>query len=218
MRIILLGPPGAGKGTQAQLISKRFDIPHISTGDILREAIKNKKPVGLKAKTYMEKGELVPDEVMNKIVTLRLKESDCDTGFILDGYPRTKTQALKLDDALSQIRQKIEFVFYFETSTDVIIERLSGRRICKNCHAVYHIKNMPSRQAGVCDKCGGELYQRPDDKKETIKNRLEIYGRQTEPLINYYQKLNKLTKVNGDLAAEKLFEVLLKIFAGRRNE
>ncbi len=218
MRIILLGPPGAGKGTQAQLISKKFGMPHISTGDILREAIKNKKPVGLKAKSYMEKGELVPDGVMNKIVTLRLKESDCDTGFILDGYPRTETQALKLDEALSQMNKKIEFVFYFETSTEVIIERLSGRRICKNCHAVYHIKNMPSRQADVCDRCGGALYQRPDDKKETIKNRFEIYTQQTKPLIDYYQKRNKLTKVNGDLAAEKLFEALLKIFARRKNE
>lgn len=216
MRIVLLGPPGAGKGTQAQLISKRLRIPHISTGDILREAIKNKKPVGLEAKAYMEKGELVPDEVMNEIITSRLKESDGRGGFILDGYPRTEAQALKLDEALSQMGEKIDFVFYLETSTKVIIERLSGRRICKDCQAVYHVKNMPPHKVDVCDRCGGPLYQRPDDREETIKNRLEIYIQQTKPLIDYYQKQGKLTKADGDLAAERLFEGLLKIFAKRK--
>ena len=218
MRIILLGPPGAGKGTQAQLLAKQYNLVHISTGDILREAIKNETPVGLQAKSFVEKGELVPDEVMNKIVTLRLGEPDCQKGFILDGYPRTETQALKLDEALSKLNQKIDFVFYFETSTEVIIERLSGRRICKDCQAVYHIKNMPPKKGGVCDECSGPLYQRPDDTEETIKNRLEVYNSSTKPLIDYYQGNDRLVRVNGDLAARELFEELAKIFVFKKNK
>ncbi|MFH1856804.1 MAG: adenylate kinase [Candidatus Omnitrophota bacterium] len=212
MKIIFIGPPGAGKGTQAQLITKRFNIPHISTGDILREAIKNKTVIGLEAKAYVEKGGLVPDDVINKIVTLRLEERDCGRGFILDGYPRTEKQALELDKGLSQQNKEIEYVFYFETSTPVIIKRLSGRRICKNCQAVYHTKNMPPKKEGICDKCGGTLYQRPDDVEETIKNRLEVYLSSTEPVIDYYQGKKKLIKVNGDLSADKLFEILIQLF------
>jgi adenylate kinase len=212
LRLILLGPPGAGKGTQAQLLSSKFGIPHVSTGDILREAIKEETQVGLKAKSYVEKGALVPDDIINKIVILRLKKPDSKQGFILDGYPRTVTQALKLDKALSQRDEEIDFVLYFKTSTPVIIERLSGRRICRECQAVYHIKNMPPRKEGVCDRCGGSLYQRPDDKEETVKKRLEVYAQATKPLIDYYQKKNKFMKVNGDLKADKLFEKLTKIF------
>lgn len=215
MKIIFLGPPGAGKGTQAQLICKKYNIPHISTGDILREALKNRTLIGLEAKTYMEKGELVPDDVMNKVVTLRLEEPDCSRGFILDGYPRTKNQAVKLNEGLSRKSIKIDFVFYFETSTEKIIARLSGRRICKNCQAVYHNINMPPKKEGLCDICDGALYQRPDDNEQTIKNRLEVYLAATKPVEEYYQNRRELIRVNGDLQAEELFEILNKIFEDR---
>lgn len=216
MRIIFIGPPGAGKGTQAKVVSEKFNIPHISTGDILRQAIKNNTPMGMEAKAYVEKGGLVPDDVMNKIVVLRLQEPDCKNGFILDGYPRTEQQALNLDEALCQQNKEIEFVLDFETSKEVIIKRLSGRRICKNCQGVYHIKNMPSKKEGICDKCGGQLYQRPDDNEKTIENRLKVYAQATEPLIDYYRKQNKLVEVNGDLDADALFEILNKIFGQKR--
>lgn len=217
MRIIFIGPPGAGKGTQAKLVSERFNIPHISTGDILRQAIKNNTPIGLEAKAYVEKGGLVPDQSMNKIVILRVQEPSCESGFILDGYPRTEQQALNLDEALCRQNKEIEFVLDFETSTEVIIKRLGGRRICKNCQAVYHIKNMPSKKEGICDRCGGQLYQRPDDEEQTIKNRLKVYTQTTEPLLDYYRRQNKLIQVNGDLDANALFEILSKIFARRES-
>lgn len=213
MKIILLGPPGAGKGTQSVVLSKKYGIPHISTGDILRESVKSGQPLGLKAKSFMDKGELVPDEVVTGIVIERLKQADAKMGYILDGYPRTLTQAVDLDAALKKIGTAIEMVVYFETSERVAIERLTGRRVCKKCGFNYHIRNIPPKKAGVCDKCGGELFQRPDDKEETVLNRLKVYEAQTKPLIEYYTKQGILKKVSGDSNVDDLLAVLSKAFA-----
>jgi adenylate kinase len=211
MRIILLGPPGAGKGTQADILSKHYNIPHISTGDILREQVKEKEDLGIKAKEYMQKGELVPDEIVIKMVMIRLSKPDAERGFMLDGFPRNLHQAKELNKQLEENDKEIDLAVYLETSEGIIIERLSGRRICKNCQAVYHNKNMPPKKEGVCDKCGGELYQREDDKLETIKNRLKVYNQEAEELIDYYKEKDKLYVVSGDLSAEALFNKLKAI-------
>ncbi|MFA5145774.1 MAG: adenylate kinase [Candidatus Omnitrophota bacterium] len=213
MNIILLGPPGAGKGTQAGVLSKTYRLPHISTGDILREAVKHGSELGRKAKTFMDKGELVPDEVVTGIVAERLKEPDTRSGFMLDGFPRTLRQAQDLDGALSANRMGLDLVLYFETSPDVAIDRLTGRRVCKKCGFNFHIRNIPPKQAGICDHCGGELMQRPDDKEETVRNRLKVYEDQTKPLVDYYMKQKKLKRVSGDLGVDALFKVLSKTFA-----
>jgi len=216
MKLILLGPPGAGKGTQSVVLAKKYAIPHISTGDILRESIKAGQPLGLQAKSYMDKGELVPDEVVTGIVAERLKQPDAKKGFILDGYPRTLKQALDLDSALISIRSGIDMVLYFETSEETAITRLTGRRVCRKCGFNYHIKNIPPQKEGICDKCGGELFQRPDDKEETVRNRLKVYAAQTAPLIDHYAKTGKLKKVSGDANVDELFTVLSKAFADAR--
>lgn len=213
MKLILLGPPGAGKGTQSVVLSKEYKIPHISTGDMLRESIKAGLPLGLKAKAYMDKGELVPDEVVVGLVVERLKKPDTKKGYILDGFPRTVKQAEALDVALKNIVSKIDMVVYFETSEQTAIERLSGRRVCKSCGFNYHVKNIPPKKEGVCDKCGSPLFQRPDDKEDTVRNRLTVYEGQTKPLIEYYSKQGILKKVSGDLGVDELFRVLSKIFA-----
>lgn len=196
MRLILLGPPGAGKGTQAKFISQKFGIPQISTGDILRENVKNNTELGRKAKEYMDKGELVPDNIMIELVKNRVQQEDCRNGYILDGFPRTIAQAEALENALKN--EKIDVVIFVDVSDSLIIERLSLRRVCKNCGAIYHLKYNPPQKDGICDKCGGELYQRDDDKEETIKNRLEVYRAQTEPLVEYYKEKNVLFKINGE--------------------
>ncbi|MFH1776692.1 MAG: adenylate kinase [Candidatus Omnitrophota bacterium] len=211
MRLILLGPPGAGKGTQAYILTEKFSIPHISTGNLLRKAIGEKEPVGMKAQSYIEKGELVPDNLVVEIVRKRIRESDAKKGFILDGFPRTRAQAGQLDDVLCSIDTKIDFVFYFKTTEKNIIERLSGRRVCKDCGFNYHIKNIPPRVSNVCDQCGGMLFYRPDDKVETIENRLKVYNEQTSELISYYKEKGLLKTVSGDLDADKLFMVIKKI-------
>ncbi len=213
MKIILLGPPGAGKGTQATVLSREYKIPHISTGDILREAVKAELPLGLKARSYMEKGELVPDEIVTGIVVERLKKDDSRKGFILDGFPRTLQQAKDLEKALSKERAKIDAVLYFETSPKVAIERLSGRRVCTKCGFNFHVKNIPPKREGICDHCGGKLIQRPDDKEETVLHRLKVYEEQTKPLIEYYKAIGILRRVSGDLDVKSLFKVLSKIFA-----
>ena len=213
MRLVLLGPPGAGKGTQSVVLSREYKIPHISTGDILRESVKAGLPLGLKAKAFMDKGALVPDEIVTGIVAERLKEPDTRKGFILDGFPRTVNQALALDAALKKIGSGIDMAIYFETSSRVAIERLSGRRVCKSCGFNYHVKNIPPKIEGVCDKCGGELFQRPDDKEATVLNRLKVYEAETKPLIEYYIKKGILKKVSGDLGVEDLFKVLSKVFS-----
>ncbi|MCX5666390.1 MAG: adenylate kinase [Candidatus Omnitrophica bacterium] len=213
MNIVLLGPPGAGKGTQGVVLSKSYNIPHISTGDILREAVKTGTPMGKKAKTFMDKGELVPDEVVVGIVVDRLAQSDTKKGYILDGFPRTLKQAEALDAALEKIESGIDMALYFEIPENIAIERLTGRRVCKSCGANFHIKNIPTKVEGICDKCGAELFQRPDDRLETVKNRLKVYELQTRPLIDYYTKKGILKKVSGALDVKDLFKVLSQIFS-----
>ncbi len=212
MKLILLGPPGAGKGTQADVISTKLNMPHISTGDMLREAVKEGKPVGKKAKEYMESGELVPDEVVTEIVKQRLEKPDVKKGFILDGYPRTTAQAESLDKALEASGNNIDIVLYFKTSPEVSIARLSGRRICSECGANYHIKNRPAKKEDVCDKCGKKLYQRKDDEPGTVKNRLKVYEEKTKDLIEYYKKKSLLREVPGDFEVEALYNVLRDLF------
>ncbi len=213
MNIVLLGPPGAGKGTQGVVLSKSYQIPHISTGDILREAVKSGKPLGKKAKMFMDSGELVPDEVVVGIVVDRLGQNDTKKGYILDGFPRTLKQAEGLDAALKRKTSGIDMALYFEIPENIAIERLTGRRVCKKCGANFHIKNIPPKKEGICDKCGAELFQRPDDKLETVKNRLKVYELQTHPLIEYYTKKGILKKVSGALDAKDLFEELRQIFS-----
>ncbi|WPX07879.1 adenylate kinase [Anaerocellum danielii] len=197
MRLILLGAPGAGKGTQAEYLSKRFSIPHISTGDILRENVKNETELGKKAKEYMDKGLLVPDEIVIEIVKDRISKEDCKNGFLLDGFPRTIAQAEALDKVLQELGQKIDKVLNIEVPDEKILERMSGRRICKNCGASFHVIYRPPQKEGVCDVCGGELYQREDDKEETVKKRLEVYHAQTQPLIDYYKEKGLLVVAYG---------------------
>jgi adenylate kinase len=213
MKIVLLGAPGAGKGTQGVVLSKNYNTPHISTGDILREAVKNGTALGMKAKSYMDKGELVPDEVVTGIVVERLAKEDARKGFILDGFPRTLNQAKDLDKELKTISSGIDMVLYFEIPEKIAIERLTGRRVCKKCGANYHIKNIPPKKEGVCDKCGSSLFQRPDDTIETVKNRLKVYEAQTSPLIDYYTKKGVLKKVSGALDVQELFKVLSQAFS-----
>ncbi|OGW83476.1 MAG: adenylate kinase [Omnitrophica bacterium RIFCSPLOWO2_01_FULL_45_10] len=212
MRLILLGPPGAGKGTQSDVLSRRYKIPHISTGDILRKAVIKEVPLGVKAKSYMDKGELVPDEIVTEVIVDALKSDDAKKGFILDGFPRTLNQAIALDESLSKISSGIDLIIYFETSPEVAIERLSGRRVCSKCGFNYHVKNIPPKQEGICDRCGSRLIQRPDDKEETVRNRLKVYQTQTKPLINYYLRKGNLKKVSGDMDVDELFKVIFKIF------
>lgn len=213
MKIVLLGPPGAGKGTQGVVLSKNYQIPHISTGDILRETVKSGTPMGKKAKMFMDSGELVPDEVVVGIVVDRLDRDDTKKGYILDGFPRTLKQAEELDAALKKIASGIDMALYFDTPEDVSVERLTGRRVCRNCGANFHIKNIPPKKEGICDKCGAELFQRPDDKLETVKNRLKVYELQTRPLIEYYTKKGALKKVSGALDVNELFKELCQVFS-----
>lgn len=208
--MIMLGPPGSGKGTQAKRLTERFGIPQISTGDILREAVKEGTPLGKEAKRYMDEGKLVPDEVVVGIVRERLKEPDCEKGFILDGFPRTVAQAEALDRILEEMGRKIDHVIDIEVSEDELLKRLTGRRTCKRCGAMYHIIFNPPKRDGICDQCGGELYQRDDDKEETIKARLKVYREQTAPLIDYYEKRGLLRRIEGSGKIEEIEERILK--------
>jgi len=193
MNILLLGPPGSGKGTQAKMLMEIYNIPQISTGDILRAAVANQTALGREAKEYMNKGALVPDELVVKIVEERLKERDCARGFILDGFPRTVPQA----EALDRLNIKIEAAINVQVGNDELVKRLTGRRTCRTCGAMYHIYFGPPRRDSVCDKCNGELYQRDDDKEETIHNRLVVYDQQTNPLIRWYENKNIVYSVQG---------------------
>jgi len=197
MKLIFLGPPGAGKGTLAALIGKEYSIPQISTGDIFRDAIKRETDLGKKVKEIVGRGDLVPDELTVSLVKERLSQPDAQKGYILDGFPRTIPQA----EALGTF-QKLDAVVDFAIDDALVIERLSGREICKNCGAIYHVKNMPSKVKGVCDKCGGPTYTRPDDSLESITNRLEVYRKQTEPLIAYYGKKNLIRKIDSSKSPE----------------
>lgn len=199
MRIILLGPPGAGKGTQAKELSGRLKLPHISTGDILRKNVAQKSDLGRRAQDFMNRGELVPDELVTQMVTERIAQADTKAGFILDGYPRNLIQAKALDQALTAQNMDIDLTVYLDASDSVIIQRLSGRLVCKSCGTNFHVKNMPPREDNVCDNCGGRLFQRADDKEETIKKRLIVYKEESAPLVEYYEKKNKLFHLPADL-------------------
>ena len=205
LRTILLGPPGAGKGTQAAKIVEKYGIPHISTGDIFRENIKKGTELGKKAQEYMNRGELVPDDLVIEIATTRLLEDDCRNGFLLDGFPRTVYQAEKLDEFLAARGSKIDKVLDIAVEKEELITRLTGRRVCKACGASFHVVNIPPKQEGVCDYCGGELIQRADDNLETVTNRIDVYEAQTMPLIDYYEKAGNLVHIDGSTGLENVF-------------
>ena len=209
--IILLGAPGAGKGTIAEMLRQNTPYIHVSTGDMLREAVKAGSPVGLEAKSYMEKGELVPDDVIMRIVTERLEKKP-DAKYMFDGFPRTTVQAEMLDKTLSDHGGKVTKIFLLDVPRQVLVERLAGRRVCKKCGAVYHVKNIPPKKEGVCDQCGGALYQRPDDSEATVLNRLEVFKKQTESLIHYYEKKNLLVRIEAGQPKEKTqAEIMAKL-------
>ncbi len=205
MRIVLLGAPGAGKGTQAKKMVEKYGIPQISTGDILRKAVADGTPLGKEAKQYMDKGELVPDSVVIGLVKERLAQDDCKKGFILDGFPRNTSQAETLDKVLEEMGMPLQVALSVDVDFDVLMKRLTGRRTCRQCGQMYNIYYNPPKQEGVCDKCGGELYQRDDDKEETIRKRLEVYEAQTAPLIEYYDKKGILKRVNGVGNIDEIF-------------
>ncbi|ACX52348.1 adenylate kinase [Ammonifex degensii KC4] len=205
MNLLIMGPPGAGKGTQSERLVKEFNIPHISTGDMLREAVKQGTEMGKKAKEYMDKGQLVPDEVIIGVVKERLMQPDCERGFLLDGFPRTVAQAEALDKLLLEMGRKLDAVINVSVPREKIVARLTGRRVCKVCGATYHIVNNPPKVEGKCDKCGGELYQRSDDTEETVNKRLDVYEAQTQPLIEYYQAKGLLVNIDGDQPIDKVF-------------
>ena len=211
MKIIMLGAPGAGKGTQADKICAKYNIPHISTGDIFRANIKNNTELGQKAKSYMDKGELVPDELVVDLVVDRIKADDCTNGYVLDGFPRTIPQAEALDAALAAINDKVDYAINVEVPDENIINCMSGRRACVACGATYHIVHIPTKVEGVCDKCGAELILRDDDKPETVKNRLNVYHEQTQPLIDYYTAKNVLHEVDGTKAMQDVFSSIVSI-------
>ncbi|MEI4790061.1 adenylate kinase [Bacillus sp. FJAT-53060] len=197
MNLVLMGLPGAGKGTQAERIVDDYGIPHISTGDMFRAAIKEETQLGLEAKSFIDKGELVPDKVTIGIVRERLGKNDCEQGFLLDGFPRTVAQAEALEDILKDLGRTIDYVINIKVDKDALMERLTGRRICKNCGATYHLVFNPPAKENVCDKCGGEIYQRADDNAETVSTRLEVNLKQTEPLLNFYSEKGYLANIDG---------------------
>lgn len=211
MKIVMLGAPGAGKGTQAKRIAAKFSIPHISTGDIFRANIKNNTPLGAKAKSYMDKGELVPDELVIELIMDRFAQDDCVNGYVLDGFPRTIPQAEELDKALKSVNDNLDYAIDVEVPDDNIINRMSGRRACVNCGATYHIVHNPPKVENECDTCNGELILRDDDKPETVKNRLDVYHTQTEPLLKYYTEKGILYTVDGTHDMDTVFDSICKI-------
>lgn len=211
MKIIMLGAPGAGKGTQAKKIADLCNIPHISTGDIFRANIKQGTELGKKAKTYMDAGDLVPDELVCDLVVDRIQQDDCTEGFILDGFPRTIPQAEALTNALNAIEQKMEYALNIDVPDENIIHRMAGRRACVGCGATYHVEFNPTKKEGICDVCGEELILRDDDKPETVKNRLNVYHEQTKPLIEYYNKENITHTIDGTQTMDEVFNDIRKI-------
>lgn len=205
MNLVLMGLPGAGKGTQAERLVEKYSIPHISTGDMFRAAIKDSTELGLKAKSFMDNGDLVPDEVTIGIVRERLSKDDCQKGFLLDGFPRTVAQAEALENILSDLNNQIDFVINIDVDKEILMDRLTGRRICKSCGSTYHLVFNPPAKEGVCDRCGGELYQRADDNAETVGNRLEVNLKQTKPLLDFYETKGYLRNINGQQDIRKVF-------------
>lgn len=210
LRAVLLGPPGAGKGTQAVRLVEKYEIPHISTGDIFRKNIKEGTELGEKAQEYMNAGALVPDELVVDLVKDRLQQDDCKNGFLLDGFPRTIFQAEKLDEFLSESNQKMDIVINLKVEKEALIKRLTGRRVCKDCGASYHIVNIPPKKEGVCDICGGELIQRKDDNIETVENRINVYEDQTAPLIGYYKEAGSLVDFDGEASLDEVFDAIVQ--------
>jgi len=211
----MLGAPGAGKGTQADILSQEMDLPHIASGDLFRQALEKKTEVGLLAKSYMNKGELVPDEITIKMILERINQPDCASGCLLDGFPRTSHQARVLDEVLREQGKTIDKAIYIEVPNAELVKRLSGRRLCRVCQTPYHVISSPPKTPGKCDKCGGELYQRSDDREETVKDRLNIFFAQTFPILDYYKNQNKLIRVNGNLGMQGVArEIISALKAG----
>ena len=208
MRLILLGPPGSGKGTQANMLQEKFNIPKISTGDILRAAVEDNTDLGKQAKSFMDKGELVPDEIVISLIKERIVEPDCEAGYILDGFPRTIVQAEKLGETLMAMDREIDLVVDLEVDPEELLVRLAGRSTCKNCGAMFHQTSHPPKAEGVCDECGGNLYQRNDDNEETIVKRLEVYNKETAPLKDFYREQGKLKSIQGRGGMEDIFSKL----------
>ena len=211
MKIIMLGAPGAGKGTQAKMIAEKYSIPHVSTGDIFRANIKEQTELGMEAKKYMDQGLLVPDELTVKILLDRVAKDDCKNGYVLDGFPRTIPQAEVLDKAVSELNDSIDFAINVDVEDENIIRRMSGRRACLKCGATYHIEHIPPKKEGICDKCGSELVLRDDDKPETVEKRLKVYHEQTQPLIDYYNKKGILKEVDGSQDMKDVFNAIVSI-------
>jgi adenylate kinase len=209
MHVVMLGAPGAGKGTQADILSKELNSPHIASGDLFRQALEKRTKVGLLARSYMDKGELVPDEITIRMILERMDQPDCASGCLFDGFPRTSQQAEALDQALKARGRAIDKAIYIEVSDEELVKRLSGRWLCRNCQTPYHVTNSPPSTPGRCDRCGGELYQRPDDSEETVKERIKVFLAQTVPVLDYYEKRGKLVKVNGDLGAQEVARGIL---------
>lgn len=213
MRLVLLGPPGAGKGTLANLLKERLNVAHISTGDILRQEMKDGSSLGQEAKSFIERGDLVPDELVTRLIESVLKNNaNTDKGYMLDGFPRTKQQAEDLSRILKEINQPIEYAIYLDSTLPVVLKRLTGRRVCRNCGALYHMENKPSKVNGICDECEGPLYQRPDDNETTIKTRMEVYVDNTQPIVTYYDNEGLLQRVDADKDASEVESILMKIF------
>ena len=211
MKIIMLGAPGAGKGTQAKQIADKYSIPHISTGDIFRAKIKNGTELGKKAKQYMDQGALVPDELTCDLVMDRIQQDDCKNGFVLDGFPRTIPQAEALDAALGKINEKMDYAIDVDVPDENIVNRMSGRRACLNCGATYHLISIPPKVEGICDRCGSEIVLREDDKPETVQKRLKVYHEQTQPLIDYYKNQGILKSVDGTQPMDEVFKAIVTI-------
>lgn len=211
MKIVMLGAPGAGKGTQAIMIADKYGIPHISTGDIFRANIKNNTPLGVEAKKYIDAGELVPDELTVQILLDRVAKDDCQNGYVLDGFPRTIPQAEVLEEALSKLNDGIDYAINVDVPDENIIKRMGGRRACLKCGATYHIEHVPPKAEGICDNCGDQLVLRADDQPETVKNRLEVYHKQTQPLIDFYSQKGVLKNVDGTVDMKDVFSAIVDI-------
>ena len=213
LRVIFLGPPGVGKGTQADFVASRYQVPKVSTGDLLREGVAKETLLGMQAKGYMDRGELVPDQVVIGLVKEKLAASECSTGFLLDGFPRTVAQADTLSQLLETKRQALDHVIYFVLSREEIVRRLSGRRNCQKCQSVYHVESIPPKQSGVCDHCGTQLIQRNDDRPETVQSRLTVYEEQTAPLIDYYKEKCLLSEIDGSGPVQQVQDRLVALLS-----